>query len=409
MSTETLLVNRAGSSFKDEVAAALLGADLSVCMSCATCSSGCPNSDLGPDVDPRRAVRLILLGLEKPVMSSRFVWTCTMCGRCTMHCPTGINMASLVRSLRMRHVREGKVPTGLQATVDDTVNVGNNMAIESQDYLETVEWVEEMLQSELDDPSAKIPLDKEGARVMYTLNPREVKYNPLTFLAAAKVFHMAGESWTMSSRVWDVTNYALFSGDDEAGRLIAGRLRDEVERLGVQQLVAAECGHGFWAMKWGMDHWLGGVSFPIRSLVELMAEYVRDGRITLDPTTTQEPVTLHDPCNLVRKGGVVEDQRYILSKCVTDFREMEPNREHNICCGGGGGLLSATEYAKTRLAKGEPKADQIRATGAKIVASPCHNCVDQLAEISKHYQLKVQVKNLCELVADAIVRPGSPE
>ena len=403
---EALLIGRPESGFRNELVDALGNAAFTSCISCATCSAACPSSDLGPDVDPRRAVRLLLMGLEEPVMSSRFVWTCTMCGRCTIHCPAGVSMATLVRALRSRHVREGKVPAGLQATVDDSVNTGNNMAVSEADFRETVEWVEEMLQSEVGDPNAKITLDKKGARVLYTLNPREVKYNPLTFLAVAKIFYAAGESWTLGTRMWDVTNYALFSGDDAAGKLIAGRLADEVRRLDAQELIAAECGHGFWAIKWGMDYWLGGVPFPIRSIVQLVADYIREGRITLDPSVNKEPVTYHDPCNLCRKGGVVEEPRYILAHAVQDFREMYPNREHNYCCGGGGGLLSATEYAKTRLAKGEPKAEQVRATGATILATACHNCLDQLADINKHYQLKVKIKNLCELVADALVLRG---
>jgi len=403
---EALLISGLRSTLRDEVAEALEGTSLYSCMSCATCSAGCPSSNLGPDLDPRRAVRSILLGLEDQVMSSRLVWTCTLCGRCTMHCPAGLSMPTLVRALRSRHVREGKVPGGLQATVDDSVRTGNNMAVTGDDFRETVEWVEEMLQSEVGDPGARIPLDKEGARVLYTLNPREVKYNPLTFLAVAKILHMAGEDWTLGTGSWDVTNYGLFSGDDAAATLIAGRLAAEAKRLRVQELVAAECGHGFWAMKWGMNHWLGGVPFRVRSIVELVAEYIRDGRIVLDPSVHPQPVTYHDPCNLARKGGVVDEPRYILAHAVQEFREMYPNREHNYCCAGGGGLLSATEYAQTRLAKGEPKAEQIRATGASIVVTACHNCLDQLADINKHYKLKVTIKNLCELVADALVRPA---
>lgn len=405
MTVETLLISRPASRFRDEVAEALGDATFTSCLSCATCSAGCPSSNLGPDVDPRRAVRLILLGFEEQVMSSRFVWSCTMCGRCTMHCPVGVNMATLVRALRSRHVREGKVPAGLQATVQASLDAGNNMSVEEQDYRETVEWIEEMLQSEVGDPAARIPLDKEGARVMYTLNPREVKYYPLTFLAAAKILHMAGEDWTLSSSHWDVTNYGLFSGDDEAARVIAGRLAGEASRLGVEELVVAECGHAYWAIKWGMQHWLGGVPFRIRSIVELMAEYIEEGRLILDPSVHKDPVAYHDPCNLCRKGGVVEEPRYVLAHAVQDLREMYPNREHNYCCGGGGGLLSATEYAPTRVSKGEPKAEQIRATGARIVATACHNCADQLAEINKHYKLQVTVKNVCELVADALVVP----
>ncbi len=400
---EATLISGLKSDFRGEMEEALGGATLDACMSCATCSSGCPNSEIAPDLDPRRTVRSILLGLEDQVMSSRFVWACTMCGRCTMHCPSGISMPTLVRALRARHVRAGTVPAGIQAVLTDTVESGNNMRVTEEDFRESIEWVEEMLQGEVDDPSAKIPVDKVGARIMFTVNPREVKYNPLTFLAVAKVFYAAGEDWTLGSKSWDVTNYGLFAGDDEAATIISGRMADEVRRLQVQELVSAECGHGFWSMKWGMEHWLGGVEFPIRSVVQLVAEYIRDGRITLDPSVNADLATYHDPCNLARKGGVVEEPRYILAHAVQNFKEMYPNGEYNYCCGGGGGLLSVAEHTQLRIAKGAPKADQIRATGASLLVTACHNCLDQLGEINKQYKLKVTIKNICEVVADALV------
>jgi Fe-S oxidoreductase len=82
---------------------------------------------------------------------------------------------------------------------------------------------------------------------------------------------------------------------------------------------------------------------------------------------------------------------------------MVPNRAQNFCCGGGGGMLSMSEYGERRVASGEVKAEQIRATGAKIVATPCHNCADQLLELNKKYQLGVEIKAVVELVYEALV------
>ncbi len=82
---------------------------------------------------------------------------------------------------------------------------------------------------------------------------------------------------------------------------------------------------------------------------------------------------------------------------------MTPNREKNYCCGGGGGQLAMTRFAKRRIEVGKLKADQIRKTGAEIVVAPCHNCIDQLLELNKHYKLGVEIKTVCEVVADALV------
>jgi Fe-S oxidoreductase len=331
---------------------------------------------------------------------------CTMCGRCVVNCPFGVDTKLIVGTARAMLNAIGLVPQGLQETVDIHLKTKNNMGVDDEDFRETIEWLDEQLCDELEVEGPVIPLDKKGARVMYLVNPREVKFYPLSLMAAAKILYVAGEDWTMSTDYWDVTNYAFFSCDDEAARQIGLWALEAATKLDVQEIWMAECGHGFNALRWEGENWLGQpFPFQVRGFVEPMAEYIREGRIQLDPSENSQPVTYHDPCNQGRKGGILEEPRYILSKTVTDFREMLPNRQESYCCGGGGGMLSMSEFTPRRLAAASVKAEQIRATEAKIVATSCHNCLDQLADVNRKYKLGAPAKNLCELVADAIVWP----
>jgi Fe-S oxidoreductase len=331
---------------------------------------------------------------------------CTMCGRCVFNCPLGVDTRPIVRTARAMLTAIGRTPKGLQDTIDIHLKTKNNMGVDDTEFRETIEWLDEQLRDELGASGPVIPLDKQGARVMYLVNPREVKFYPLTLMAAAKIMYVAGEDWTMSTDYWDVTNYALFSGDDAAARQIGLWALKAAAQLGVQEVWMSECGHGYRSLRWEAENWLGQpFPFVVRGFVEPMAEYIRSGRIQLDPTRNTQPVTYHDPCNQARNGGLLDEPRYILSKAVMDFREMTPNRENNYCCGGGGGMLSMTEFAQRRLAASKVKAEQIQATEAKLVATSCHNCLDQLSEVSRKYKLGTPVKNLCELVADAIIWP----
>jgi Fe-S oxidoreductase len=177
-----------------------------------------------------------------------------------------------------------------------------------------------------------------------------------------------------------------------------------MRKLGARTLVLGECGHGYNANRWRAPEWLGEDEPPrVVSILEVVADYVQQGRLRLDPSRNPSLTTLHDPCNLVRLGGIVEQPRTVLSAAVNDWVEMTPNREQNFCCGGGGGQLSMGQYAKRRLAAGAVKAGQIKATGAKVVAAPCHNCIDQLSDLNKEYGLGVKVTTICELVAGALV------
>jgi Fe-S oxidoreductase len=328
---------------------------------------------------------------------------CTLCGRCSLNCSLGINIHLLIRTARSALASIGIVPPGLQSTVDTALEKGNNMGIPKKDWIETVEWLEEELQDEVGDKQARLPMDEKGARIFYAINPREPMFFPLSILAVGKIFYEAGESWTFSSDNYDVTNYGYFVGNDEAAATMSDRLVQSMNKLGCKTLVLAECGHGFSAARWEAPEWLNKKhDFEVKSILEIVADYIRQGRIKLDPSLNPNPVTLHDPCNLVRLGGIVEEQRFILKNAVSHFIEMSPNREKNFCCGAGGGQLAMTRFSERRLKAGQIKADQIRKTGAKIVATPCHNCIDQLMELNKHYKLDVEVKTICEIAADAL-------
>jgi len=330
--------------------------------------------------------------------------SCSMCGRCTLHCSVGIDIGLLVRSSRAMLAEIGLVPKGLDTTARLAIDTGNNMGITEEDLIDTLEWLEDDLKMEVEDDSASIPLNKKNAKIIYTLNPREPKFFPLSISAMAKVFYAAREDWTISTKVYDVTNYSYFSGEEGDARILAERYSAEIKELEAEKLVLGECGHGYRAFRWEGPDWMRK-NYPVDavSVLQLMAEYIRKGIVKTDPSLNTKRVTLHDPCNLVRNGGVIEEQRYILKNSVSDFVEMTPNRTDNYCCGGGGGQLAMGAYAERRVKSGSIKAEQIRATGAKVVATPCHNCIDQLMELNHKYELGVEIKTVGELLADSLI------
>jgi CheY-like chemotaxis protein len=278
------------------------------------------------------------------------------------------------------------------------------MGVLKEDYIETLEWLSEELVDELGDPGAEIPIDKEDCEIVYTINPREIKYDPRTISDAAKIFYMAGENWTMPSEGWDMTNFGLFSGDDDLGGAVAGRVYEKCEELRGTKLVMSECGHGYRSTACEGPNWAKkDISFELESSVNTMLRYIKEGKIKVDKTKNTEPITFHDSCNNARSCGLFEEPRELLSLVSTDFREMYPNRSENYCCTGGGGAMSMSEYTPRRLKSAKVKADQLTATGAKIVATSCHNCVDGLNDLIRHYKLDMKVVQLVNLVAEALV------
>jgi len=139
------------------------------------------------------------------------------------------------------------------------------------------------------------------------------------------------------------------------------------------------------------------------SVVQLIASYLAEGRIHLQPGAFDTPLTYHDPCNLGRNAGIFEEPRALIRAVATDFRELSPNRAYNWCCGGGGGLIAEPEMKEVRMRAGRPKVDQIRQTGAQWVVTACENCKTQLGDLNEHYQLGVEIKGVVDLVAGALI------
>lgn len=329
---------------------------------------------------------------------------CTMCGRCVKHCSIGVDIPFLVRKGREMLATMGLVPATLQSTVDAAVNTGNNMAIPTDEFVGTIKWLEEDLVDEMQDEKARIPLDEQNKEIFYTLNPREPKFFPLSISAMAKIFYAANAEWTLSSKYYDVTNYGYFSGNNEEATIIARHLYDEIHRLHGKRLVLGECGHGSRANRWeGPNYLKTEYDFDTITVVELIAEYIRSGKIKLDKSLNKEIFTIHDPCNLVRNGGLMEEIRFVVNSAVENLVEMTPYGKDNFCCGGGGGALAMSEYNERRLKIGKIKADQIANTGAKIVITPCHNCVDQLTQLNHTYKLGVKIMTISEVVANALI------
>jgi len=335
---------------------------------------------------------------------------CTNCRRCSINCPMGVDFATFNRMARGLLVSVGVMPEGVAVVSKDQWEIGNQMGVLKEDYVETLEWLAEELELEMNDPRATIPIDKADCEVVYSINPREVKYDPRTISDAAKIFYAAGENWTMPSEGWDMTNFGLFSGDDALGGAVARRLYEKVSELRGKKLVISECGHGYRSTRCEGPNWAGMdiTDYEMESAVITMLRYIREGRIRVDKSRNTRPVTFHDSCNNARSCGLFEEPRELLNLVCEDFREMYPNRAENYCCTGGGGAMSMSEYTPRRLKSAKVKADQLKATGAEIVVTSCHNCVDGLSDLIKHYKLGMEVSQLVNLVANALVVEPRP-
>ena len=329
---------------------------------------------------------------------------CTLCAKCALTCPMGINTGEILSLARAMLFSIGRLPSGLMKPVETAIEIGNYVGLSTEDFVENIEWLAEELAEEIGDENFRIPIDKQHAEVLYVPHPLETRDLPFLLMYCIKILHAAGEDYTFSSYDFDTANYAYYQGNKDNMMRIAQRMIDAREKLQAKSIALSPCGHGYRVMRWEAEKHLGKrFDFPpVRTFVELIDTYVQQGRIRLQKDKFEGPVTYHDPCNIARRGGVIEAPRRVLQALTSDFVEMQPTRAHNFCCGGG--LASTADFGKIRATVGKTKAEQIRQTGAKIVITNCFNCLTQIRDLIKIYELEdVEVKSIVELVSESLI------
>lgn len=395
---------------------------LSICSRCGLCAESCffyLANDRNPRFSPAYKVKntLGLMYRMKGNVDRDFlkrcydiIWgECTTCKRCSLFCPFGIDIATMISTARTICLSQGIVPEGLAKASVNYRTSGNQMGMSTEDFVETCTWMADETAEEI--RGLTIPIDKQGARYMYTVNAREPMFYPQDLAMAAKILTVAEEDWTIPSTGWDCTNLPMFAGDRALAGQVVKLMYDKALELGVEKILITECGHAYRSAVFEGPYFAGcaGGKPPVEVIhsVRLFYEYLRDGRITVDPDKMlTEPVTYQDPCNVSRNGGLWEEGRQIIGYIAKDFRDMSPNRDHNHCCGGGGGYIPmGPEFKKRRMISGRIKAEQIKATGAKIVITPCHNCFDQVRDLNKEYELGVKVLSFKEILTEIMTIP----
>ena len=318
--------------------------------------------------------------------------TCTMCGRCTLACPMGIDIAGLVAQARHAMFAAGLVPHELHAVAERAAHDGSPLGATPRVLKERVEWL-------ADEHEVEIHLDRESADVLVTLSSIEIMKYPKSLVALARILHRMGADWTLRSDGYEATNFGFFSGNLEWQREMSLKLVHAAIAAKTGTLLLPECGHAYGAMRWqGANMYGKPLPFRVLHISEFLAEAVRDGRLKLKPM--QGSITFHDPCQVSRRGGATGAPREVLAALKGDLKEMPASGDASWCCGGGGGVVTLHRADEHRYRAFEIKMQQVEAAGAERLATSCSNCRLTFDDGQAHYQWDRKMESLLELVAD---------
>jgi Fe-S oxidoreductase len=346
------------------------------------------------------------LGLSKPVTDAELgEWkelvynSCTLCGRCSAVCPAGNDIVYMVRKLREGMSASGNAPDGIKGAVNRTVTIGSPMGVKLPAVKAQMKHVEK-------DYGIPIPMDVEGTDYLVMLSSMEIMNFPEYLGAIAKIMKHAGKSWTLCSEAFEATNAGMQIGNSDLARLIVKRIVDAAEKLKAKTVISPECGHAYTALRWEGANLIGRpFTFKVQHIVEVLGEFQAQGLLKTEGLE-KDRLTFHDPCQLARRGGVIEPQRALMKMVAKEFVEMPDAGYMNWCCGGGGGASAIEEGEPLRMQAFKVKKMQFEAVKPDRVVTACANCRIVLEEGLEHYQMDLPVVGLTEMVADHLVEKG---
>jgi Fe-S oxidoreductase len=320
---------------------------------------------------------------------------CNMCGRCTLACPMGIDIAELVKEARHGMYMAGLVPDRLEL-MDRTTKAWGSPATPADDFADIIREAGKQF-------GVPVNVDLPDADYLITVAPAELSDHPKALTDIAKILNKMGASWTYSSKGFEASNIGFLNGDVALQERMTRKIIDAAVEVGAHTLILPECGHAYGAARWEAARWYGDQQPPVRiiHMIEFLAEVVGQNKIKVKPIGST--ASLHDPCQVIRRGGLKEQPRDVLKALGCEIKELKDHGAFSFCCGGGGGVVSNTRADPLRYRAFELKKRQVEDAGAEHFVTACGQCRITLMLGAKHFKWDKRVESLLELVADNLI------
>ena len=349
------------------------------------------------------------LGLKRKVSAAQLEhWqhllfdSCNLCGRCSLICPMGIDIAALIEQARHAMFDAGVAPAELYEKARCQGRSGQPEA-SAEPYADRLLAIGRQF-------GVPISLDLAEAEVMLCVPRTDIEHYPSAVAALARVMEHLGVSCTFRSDALVAENYGYFSGGKDLQRAISRRLIDQAVACRARVLLVPECGHAYTALRWeAADLYGKALPFEVRAVSEYLADALAAGRLRLRPVDADGgSMTFQDPCQLGRKGGVTHAPRALMKAMHVDVKEMDNHGDFAFCCGGGGGVIDIARAAPLRHRTLEVKLREIDATGARHLLTSCSDCRHTFDDARRHFEWDKSPRSLLELVAAQLQAVGGP-
>lgn len=373
------------------------------CVRCGLCLSVCPGYrySLNETDSPRARVALVravkegLLEAPTDGYAAAF-FRCLLCGACTFVCPSGVAMDRILELTRGELAGLGLLPQAL-SELDNRIAQYRNISAEGNEG--RLIWADNL-------PTPPTGLGKERAEIAYFVGcvgsffPSSYKVPQ----SLVQIFDRVGVDYVLLGGSEWCCGYPMFiNGELERARELVHHNIAAVRAMGVKKVVTT-CPSCFYFWKYSYPQInksanQQNLGLEVQHATEFLAELLETDNLKL--RELRENVTYHDPCDLGRKGGVIEAPRRILAQ-IPGLRlvEMAENRDSSHCCGGGGNLETFAPEVSKAVARRRIR--QAAAVGAGTLVSACQQCERTLANAARDERIRIRIKDITEVVLEAL-------
>jgi [DsrC]-trisulfide reductase subunit K len=360
-----------------------------------------------------------------------YLYQCTICRRCSVFCPYGIDMAEMTILGREMLASIGLNIDWALASVAQCYDKGSHIGATPQAFKDMMDFLAEE-NERITGITTEVSYNRKGAEVLFVMPSGDYFADPGTFtmMGYLLLFKYIGLDYTLSTYAAEGGNFGWFVSH-EMGKRLNTKIYEEAKRLKVKWILGGECGH-MWRVcnQYMTTYWGESPTFleePVSPITgtrfenakvhkmvhisEFTADLIKHDKLKFDPQRNAHiKLTFHDSCNTSRGMGIFEEPRYVINSVMPEghFFEMPPNtiREKTFCCGSSSGI-NANENMEIRMQGGFPRANAVRYVHEKYGVNHlgCVCALDRatLPTLLQYWIPEVDVTGITELVGNALV------
>jgi Fe-S oxidoreductase len=177
--------------------------------------------------------------------------------------------------------------------------------------------------------------------------------------------------------------------------------RERFKKLGIKRIIT-DCPGCQRAFDILTPELVGGENdFEVLNLLQILPELLKiRGETPETKPSEKSEATYFDPCvfRIMRKH-LYDEPREMLNLCGVNWIEMDENREHNLCCGAGGGI--ATTFRQLSIEVGARFMDKVK---TREILTSCPACLLRLNYDAKKREKDKKAFYITEAVLDFLNR-----